>query len=422
MIKLATDQNFLAHGFGKWLDKTQGQSEFLKEILTLACYKHKNIICLLGFCDEDDEKILVYKYEVNGSLDRHLADTNLTWEDRLRICLDAARGLKYLHDDVGVGHRVIHRDIKSSNILLDEDWKAKISDFGLCKIGLRNEWFSFLVSNIAGTIGYVDPQYIETGVLTKESDVYAFGVVLCEVLCGRPAVIAKYCNKRTFLPLLLQHHYEDKNTEGIFFANLQGNMKPRSCDTFLNIAYNCVNKDRRHSPTMEIVVKELEAALEHQTAITLIGKRTRLWGSSSGGDVWSFMLKKNQKLSKITIDSHTWIHSISFTKKDLDDKLHYSQIHGGSQDKNSGRVSEINFDDGEEITGISVTTGKYYGLELVSSVRFMTNKREYGPFGYETRSCFSKSWEAGLFGRLYGRCGWELDAIGCCFMIRSSFP
>ncbi|KAK1431514.1 hypothetical protein QVD17_07974 [Tagetes erecta] len=241
----------------------QGRKEFLMEIRMLASYKHPNIVSLIGFCDEDSEKALIYKHEANGSLDKHLADTDLTWEQRLRICLDAARGLKYLHEDVGTGHRVIHRDIKSSNILLDHDWKAKIADFGLSKIGLKNQGFSFLVSSGVGTYGYVDPQYMKTGLITKESDVYAFGVVLFEVLCGRPSV-SEYRDNRKFLSTLVKLHYENRNLEEILFLNLRGHMKPYSVEAFSRIAYRCLNEDRRHRPTMGIVVKELEAALNHQ--------------------------------------------------------------------------------------------------------------------------------------------------------------
>ncbi|KAJ0681610.1 putative protein kinase RLK-Pelle-LRR-I-1 family [Helianthus annuus] len=444
-IKLATNdfsqQNFIGQGgFGrvykgelphpnsevvavKRLDRIhgQGQTEFIKEIVTLASYKHDNIVSIIGFCDEDGEKVLVYKYEVNGSLDNHLANPDLTWEQRLRICIDAARGLKYLHDDVGVGHRLIHRDIKSGNILLDEDWKAKISDFGLCKVGPRNEQFSFLVTLAAGTYGYIDPQYMQTGVLTKESDVYSFGIVLFEVLCGRLAMIASYSDHRTFLHHLVKRHLSDRKLHEICFANLNGHMKSYSLDTFLRLAYSCTYKGRKHRPTMGIVVEELEAALEHQIALEdRIGKRTMLWGSSSGGYLWSFMVNNNQKLRSITIDcitmgSFTWIHSISFTKKDLDGTLHSSDAYGGLDGPSGGPIFEINLDDDEEITGISLTVGIYYGMELVSSLCFVTNKRNHGPFGMEAYTCFSESWDAGFFAGFYGRCGAELDAIGCCF-------
>ncbi|KAL8246204.1 hypothetical protein R6Q59_007420 [Mikania micrantha] len=124
----------------KRLDRRYGQGdpEFLKEIMMLSHYKHPNLISLLGFCNEDGEKILVYEHALHGSLDRHLSSTSLTWIKRLKICVEAARGISYLHDPNGTQQRVLHRDIKSSNILLDENWNAKVSDFGLSKIGPAN--------------------------------------------------------------------------------------------------------------------------------------------------------------------------------------------------------------------------------------------------------------------------------------------
>ncbi|KAK1431516.1 hypothetical protein QVD17_07976 [Tagetes erecta] len=247
-----------------------------------------------------------------------------------------------------------------------------------------------------------------TGVLTKASNVYAFGVVLWEVLCGRPAVLQECNDERKFLSTLVECHYKHRNLEKILFANIKKDMKPYSLERITGIAYRCLSNDRGDRSTMEIVVKELQAALEHQ-----IGKQTMLWGSTSGGDPWSFKVNKNQKLTKITIDYHTWIHAISFTKKDLDGTLHYSETNGGRRDNNAGKIFEVNFDDDEEITGISGTVGSYYGHKLVSSLCIVTTKGKYGPFGYQTRISFSKSWEVGFFGGFFGRSGWELDAIGC---------
>lgn len=135
----------------------QGNTEFWKEIMMLSRYTHPNLISLVGFCDDNGEKILVYEYASRGSLDSLLKATSLTWTKRIKICLDVARGLNYLHDLKGTQQRVIHRDIKSSNILLDENWNAKISDLGLSKIGPANHQHTVVVSNVVGTLGYLDP-------------------------------------------------------------------------------------------------------------------------------------------------------------------------------------------------------------------------------------------------------------------------
>ncbi|KAJ9554431.1 hypothetical protein OSB04_018476 [Centaurea solstitialis] len=236
------------------------------EIALLSTYKHENLVSFVGFCDQDDEKILVYKHESNGSLDKLLHSKDLNWIQRLRICLDAACGLKYLHDDVGSQHRVIHRDIKSSNILLDENWRAKISDFGLSKIGPANMPFTVLISKPCGTIGYVDPEYVKTGVLSQRSDVFSFGVVLFEVLCGRLAHGVQYQHESQLLYKLVKNHYEKGKLEVIIDDNLQKQINSSSMSSFSTIAYKCLMKRREDRPTMRQVVEQLQKALNYQLA------------------------------------------------------------------------------------------------------------------------------------------------------------
>ncbi|XP_076915510.1 putative serine/threonine-protein kinase PBL1 [Bidens hawaiensis] len=241
----------------------QGDPEFWKEIMMLSRYTHRNLISLLGFCDEDGEKILVYEHASNGSLDRHLSSTVLTWTQRLKICLDAARGLAYLHDDKGSQQRVLHRDIKSANILLDKNWNAKLSDMGLSKLGPANQHHTVLITNIVGTPGYCDPQYMETYSLTKESDIYSFGVVLFEVLCGR--LCFDYTNGR--LKILVptwKQSYMHKKLDHIIFKDLTSQMDPTSLEIFSNIAFQCLHYDREQRPKISILVERLETALEFQ--------------------------------------------------------------------------------------------------------------------------------------------------------------
>nr|XP_043630404.1 putative receptor-like protein kinase At5g39000 [Erigeron canadensis] len=163
----------------------QGNTEFWKEVMRLSKYKHENLISLMCYCIEGKEMILGYEYASRGSLDSYLPDPRLTWTQRLKICVGAARGLNYLHDPRGAQQRLLHRDIKSANFLLDENWIVKVSDFGLSKAAPANQAQTVVVSNALGTHGYCDPLYMEEGFLSKESDVYSFGVVLFEVLCGR---------------------------------------------------------------------------------------------------------------------------------------------------------------------------------------------------------------------------------------------
>nr|KAJ0198993.1 hypothetical protein LSAT_V11C600326560 [Lactuca sativa] len=241
----------------------QGDSEFWKEVLMLSRYRHENLISLLGFCDEDGEKILVYEHASHGSLDHHLSRPTLTWRQRLKICLGAAMGLSYLHDPKGTQQRVLHRDIKSSNILLDENWNAKVSDMGLSKIAPANQQHTFLVSNVVGTFGYLDPMYLAMSILTKESDVYSFGVVLFEVLCGRLCFEYNKGHLRSLVHLW-KKNYKQKKLDEIIFQDLKQQMDPSSLETYSDIAYRCLQKSRDERPKMCEVVEKLEIALRFQ--------------------------------------------------------------------------------------------------------------------------------------------------------------
>ncbi|XP_076946900.1 putative receptor-like protein kinase At2g23200 [Bidens hawaiensis] len=244
----------------------QGKTEFLKEVTLLSRYRHKNLIALLGFCYQGDEMILVYEHASRGSLDRYLNSPYLTWTQRLKICLDVTKGLSYLHDPRETHQRLIHCDIKSSNILLDEQWNAKVSDLGLSIIGPANEQNSVIVTSAAGTHGYYDPQYATTHTLTKESDVYSLGVVLFEVLFG--TLCCTYSNghvKQILVPTWIEN-YEQNNLKDTVFTNatIQSVMDQSSLKTFSDIAYQCLKESREDRPKMAEVVTELEVAFGSQ--------------------------------------------------------------------------------------------------------------------------------------------------------------
>ncbi|KAI3781598.1 hypothetical protein L2E82_11616 [Cichorium intybus] len=434
-IKLATnnfdDDNFIGRGgFGKVyigqlslsgqpstvavkrLDRTlgQGDREFLMEIQMLSCYKHKNLICLIGFCDEGGENILVYEHAKHGSLDKYLSDPNLSWIQRLQISLGSARGFNYLHNDVGPQHRVLHRDIKSSNILLNENWEAKISDFGLSKIGPSNVEFTFLITNACGTFGYVDPQYVRAGILTKESDVYSFGVVLFEILCGRLALIERYQDERRFLSSLAQVYCEENRLDEIIHPNLMNQMNIGSLKLFSKVAYQCLRENRRERPTMSWIVEKLEKAMELQDSSKgLI--RVGTWGRLSGGpqNRWSFELAKDHKLVKIIIDHGHVIYSLMFISESRG-VLHHSDKFGGWAGGET--VSEVIFDGDEEIICINGTIGSRDGFTIISSLAFQTNKRTHGPFGRPTKTAFSIPWDKGSLVGFYGLAGYYIDSIG----------
>lgn len=169
-----------------------GEEGFIAEIELLTRCKHDNIISLLGFCVEGREYILVYERVTNGSLDDYLGitdkSTNFTWSQRLKICIDIASGLNYLHTRVEDEQSIIHRDIKSGNILLGKNWVAKIADFGLSRFHYVNQQEKTQYSkNIAGTKVYMCPEYRKEGKLKRAIDIYSFGVVLFEILSGKLA-------------------------------------------------------------------------------------------------------------------------------------------------------------------------------------------------------------------------------------------
>ncbi|GJZ44624.1 serine-threonine/tyrosine-protein kinase catalytic domain-containing protein [Tanacetum coccineum] len=241
----------------------QGLKEFLTEIRSLFGQEHPNLISLLGYCDEGKEKIIVYEYAVRGSLDRYIrrnrneTSTTLTWLERLKICAGAARGLDHLHNHIGGRRTIIHRDIKSSNILIDENWVAKIYDLGLSKLGVTGLGMSVIVSNGCGTRGYCEPEYYISAVVTKKSDVYSFGIVLFEVMCGRLCIIEPD-NGFILSGKSVKEYYNKGKLVKIIDPSLREHMGSHSMTKFSEIAYRCLHDDREQRPAMDIVAKELE--------------------------------------------------------------------------------------------------------------------------------------------------------------------
>ncbi|KAK1437196.1 hypothetical protein QVD17_02984 [Tagetes erecta] len=248
------------------LESSQGPEEFWAEVKMLSGLCHRNIVSLLGFCIHEHERILVYEYMSNGTLDFHLhkIDAQVSWLRRLNICLGAAHGLRYLHNDVGIDSGIIHRDFKSSNILLHESWTAKISDFGLSKTCPTNQSSTHVNTNVKGTFGYLDPKYFETGMLTRKSDVYAFGVVLLEVLCRKCAVEKLPNGEARNLAAWAQNYIKEGNFKHIIDSDIRGEMSPKCLKEFVRIAERCLHDNPKQRPTMAGVVVTLESILALQ--------------------------------------------------------------------------------------------------------------------------------------------------------------
>ncbi|XP_048627867.1 probable serine/threonine-protein kinase PBL23 [Brassica napus] len=177
----------------KQLDRNgyQGNREFLVEVMMLGLLHHQNLVNLVGYCADGDQRILVYEYMQNGSLEDHLLELvrnkkkPLDWDTRMKVAAGAARGLEYLHETADPP--VIYRDFKTSNILLDEEFNPKLSDFGLAKVGPTGGE-THVSTRVMGTYGYCAPEYALTGQLTVKSDVYSFGVVFLEMITGRRVI------------------------------------------------------------------------------------------------------------------------------------------------------------------------------------------------------------------------------------------
>ncbi|PWA49527.1 protein kinase-like domain, Phloem protein 2-like protein [Artemisia annua] len=258
VVTHAHGHNIIAAKRLNWVSVAK-DAEFVTELEILMEYKHENVIGLVGYCDEEDEKIIVYEYASRGSLDKYLSNDSLTWVMRLKICIDIAIGLEFLHGTVSSPEIVIHRDISSSNILLFDDWKAKISGFVLSLICPVNHNVDYVIDNVTGTIGYRDPLHSKAGFLTKESDIFSLGAVLFDILCGKISSI----NLEDEYLYLKQHYHLGKLDE-LVFEGIKEQIETQSFITFARIAYRCIHHRRERRPTANEVVIQLKKALEFQ--------------------------------------------------------------------------------------------------------------------------------------------------------------
>ncbi|RQO89760.1 hypothetical protein POPTR_004G231200v4 [Populus trichocarpa] len=238
----------------------QGGLEFNAEIEVLSRVHHKNVVNLVGFCFERGEQMLIYEFVRNGSLRDSLSGLSgiwLDWRRRLNVALGAARGLAYLHELVKP--RIIHRDVKSANILLDESLNAKVADFGLSK-PMDNSELILATTQVKGTRGYIDPEYQETLLLTEKSDVYGFGVVLLELVSGRkPLERGKYLVAE--VSSSLDRKKDLYSLHELLDPSIGLDTKPEGLDKTVDLAMKCVQEKGSDRPTMGEVVKEIENIL-----------------------------------------------------------------------------------------------------------------------------------------------------------------
>ncbi|KAL4388381.1 hypothetical protein GQ457_09G009350 [Hibiscus cannabinus] len=238
----------------------QAEKEFRVEVEAIGQVRHKNLVRLLGYCIEGVHRMLVYEYVNNGNLEQWLHGAmqlygSFTWEARMKVVLGTAKALAYLHE--AIEPKVVHRDIKSSNILIDDDFNGKVSDFGLAKLLDSGE--SHITTRVMGTFGYVAPEYANTGLLNEKSDIYSFGVLLLETITGRDPVdydrLADEVNLVDWLKMMVG----TRRAEEVVDPNLEIRPSTRSLKRALLVALRCVDPHAVKRPKMSQVVQMLEA-------------------------------------------------------------------------------------------------------------------------------------------------------------------
>ncbi|XP_068224371.1 LOW QUALITY PROTEIN: uncharacterized protein [Palaemon carinicauda] len=238
----------------------QAEKEFRAEVEAIGHVRHKNLVRLLGYCIEGTQRMLVYEYVNNGNLEQWLHGAMrqhgyLTWEARMKVLLGTAKALAYLHE--AIEPKVVHRDIKSSNILIDDDFNAKVSDFGLAK--LLGAGKSHVSTRVMGTFGYVAPEYANSGLLNEKSDVYSFGVLLLEAITGRDPVDygrpAHEVNMVDWLKMMVG----SRRSEEVVDPNIEVRPSTRALKRALLTALRCVDPDSEKRPKMSQVVRMIES-------------------------------------------------------------------------------------------------------------------------------------------------------------------
>jgi serine/threonine protein kinase len=265
---MLTDGRIVAVKKSKVIDEAKLE-EFINEVVILSQINHRNVVKLIGCCLETEVPLLVYEYIPNGTLSQYVngqtEEFPLTWDMRLRIATEVAGALFYLHS--GASSPIYHRDIKSTNILLDEKYRAKVADFGTSRSITVDQ--THLTTLVHGTFGYLDPEYFQSSQFTEKSDVYSFGVVLAELLTGEKAISSTRTQESRSLATYFIQSMEENNLFDVLDSRVLKEGKKEEIIAVATLAKRCLDLNGKKRPTMKEVAKELEAVQVLQKAHTL---------------------------------------------------------------------------------------------------------------------------------------------------------
>nr|ACR15163.1 B-lectin receptor kinase [Oryza sativa Indica Group] len=241
----------------------QGKKEFRSEVTIIGSIHHIHLVKLRGFCTEGPHRLLAYEYMANGSLDKWIFhskedDHLLDWDTRFNIALGTAKGLAYLHQDCD--SKIVHCDIKPENVLLDDNFIAKVSDFGLAKLMTREQ--SHVFTTLRGTHGYLAPEWLTNYAISEKSDVYSYGMVLLEIIGGRKSYDPSEISEKAHFPSFAFKKLEEGDLQDIFDAKLKYNDKDGRVETAIKVALWCIQDDFYQRPSMSKVVQMLEGVCE----------------------------------------------------------------------------------------------------------------------------------------------------------------
>lgn len=258
-------------------ESRQGLKEFLTEIKVIADIEHNNLVKLYGYCAEGNHRILVYGYLKNNSLAQTLlggghSNIQFNWPTRRKICVGVARGLAFLHEEVQP--HIVHRDIKASNVLLDDELEPKISDFGLAKLFPAN--LTHISTNVAGTAGYLAPEYAIRGQLTRKADIYSFGVLLLEIVSGRSNTNRRFPLEEQYLVEKVWEFYQKQELVNLVDTSLAGDYDVEEACNYLKIGLLCIQDMPKQRPSMSTVVMMLMGEIEVNDKISRPGLLSEL--------------------------------------------------------------------------------------------------------------------------------------------------